>query len=679
MSLLKELVIELFIICKFICWNSIPDDPVSITVVMKKNFCVLIILLTSVYSLGGQTQTIPVPDNLTAEGIPPLDASYINEVRSYTEFRSAALADWSPLRKEMLIATRFGNSSQIHLVKSPGGARKQLTFFDEPVNTASFNPAGGTYFLFLRDTGGDEFSQIYRFDISNNSITLLTEGGRSQNGNIVWNTKGNRIAFSSTKRNGEDRDIFIMDPLDPGSVKVISENTGGGWAVVDWSYDDSAILLEEYISVNESRLYEVNLSTGVKSRLMPQKDETAAFSGIGYSKNGEEIYFTTNRSGEFNQLAVYHKKTGEIKYLTESIPWDVEIADISKNGKRIAFTVNENGQSTLFLLSTSNYKFRQAEEIPTGIINSISWFNDSRSLGITLSNYNSLSDIYEYKINSGDFIRWTESELGGMDISGLQEPELISWKSFDGRMISGYLYKASSEFTGKRPVMIVIHGGPEGQSLPSFLGRSNYFINELGISLIYPNVRGSTGYGKTFVDLDNGMKREDSVKDIGALLDWIAQNQELDKERIMVTGGSYGGYMTLAVSVMYNDRIRCSLDVVGISNFNTFMKNTEAYRRDLRRVEYGDERDPAMAEFFERIAPINNTDKIRKPLFIVQGGNDPRVPFTESVQMKEKIRQNGGTVWFLMADDEGHGFRKKGNVDFQFYSTIEFIKKFLLD
>ncbi len=309
----------------------------------------------------------------------------------------------------------------------------------------------------------------------------------------------------------------------------------------------------------------------------------------------------------------------------------------------------------------------------------LSGLADSKSIGISFVAYNSSSDVFEYNTTTKELVRWTESELGGIDGSTLQEPQLISWKSFDGKLISGYLYPASSKFSGKRPVIINIHGGPEGQSRPVFQGRSNYFLNELGISIIYPNVRGSTGYGKSFVDLDNGMKREESVKDIGSLIDWIAQQPGLDKDRIMITGGSYGGYMTLAVSYLFSDKIRCSLDVVGISNFNTFMKNTEAYRRDLRRVEYGDERDPKMAAYFESIAPLNQTDKIKKPLFVIQGGNDPRVPYTESIQMKDKIKQNGGTVWFLMAKDEGHGFRKKNNVDFQFYSTVEFIKQFLIN
>jgi dipeptidyl aminopeptidase/acylaminoacyl peptidase len=632
-------------------------------------------LFTGVFA---QQDYIPVADNLVSEGIPPIPVSYAAEVKNYTESRSASLVDWNPVKKEMLITTRFGNSNQLHYVRFPGGDRKQITFFDEPISTATFEPVKGDYFLFLKDIGGNEFSQIYRYDLANSRVTLLTDGKRSQNGGIVWSSKGDRIAYGTTKRNGQDRDIYLLDPLDPASDQKLTENAGGGWGVVDWSPDDSGLLLEEGISVNESRLYLVDVSTGIKSRLLPEKDERSTYNGIGFSKDGKGIYLITNKEGEFNQLAYLELATRKLSLLTRDIPWDVDGADLSKDGSRLAFTTNENGQSKLYLLSTANNSYKPVTGIPTGVIGSLVWSGDSGSVGITFMSYNSSADVFEYNTVTGEFVRWTESELGGMDISGLQPPELITWKTFDGKMISGYLYRASTRFTGRRPVIINIHGGPEGQSFPSFLGRSNYYLNELGVSIIYPNVRGSSGFGKTFVDLDNGMKREESVKDIGALIDWIGQQPDLDKDRIMVTGGSYGGYMTLAVSYLYSDRIRCSLDVVGISNFNTFMKNTEAYRRDLRRVEYGDERDPVMAAYFEAIAPMNHTDMIRKPLFIVQGGNDPRVPYTESVQMKEKIQQNGGTVWFLMAKDEGHGFRKKNNIDFQFYATIEFIRQFLL-
>jgi dipeptidyl aminopeptidase/acylaminoacyl peptidase len=253
----------------------------------------------------------------------------------------------------------------------------------------------------------------------------------------------------------------------------------------------------------------------------------------------------------------------------------------------------------------------------------------------------------------------------------------VKWKSFDGKEITGFLYRRR-ELSNPTPVIINIHGGPEAQFRPGHLARNNYFINELGCAILYPNVRGSTGYGKTFVKLDNGFKREDTYKDISSLLDWIKTQPQLDANRVMVTGGSYGGHLTLAVACNYADRIRCALDVVGISNLATFLKNTESYRRDLRRAEYGDERDPKMAEFMERTAPLNNAQKITKPLFVVAGANDPRVPKSEADQIVETLKKQGTPVWYLVAKDEGHGFAKKKNADFQFYSTVQFIREFLL-
>ena len=230
-----------------------------------------------------------------------------------------------------------------------------------------------------------------------------------------------------------------------------------------------------------------------------------------------------------------------------------------------------------------------------------------------------------------------------------------------------------ASFTGKRPVIVSIHGGPEAQARPGFQGRWNYYVNELGIALIEPNVRGSSGYGRTFVSLDNGMKREDSVRDIGALFDWIATQPDLDPARVVVTGGSYGGYMSLAVATMYSDRIAGAIDVVGIANFVSFLENTESYRRDLRRAEYGDERDPAMRALLAKISPVTNAGRIKAPLFVVQGRNDPRVPYTEAEQIVAAARRNGVRVWYLLADNEGHGFARKANVDFLFYAMIAFI------
>ncbi len=622
--------------------------------------------------------TIQPTANLVVQGIPAIPASVAQSVKKYTEARSASITCWHPVKKEMLITTRFGATNQIHLLKMAGGARTQITFYDEPVTTAIYEPTQGNYFLFLKDVGGNEFSQIYRYDVKDGNVTLLTDGGRTQNGGLNWSNSGKWIAYGSTKRNGADRDIYIMDPLHPETNKLLLQVQGGGWGVYDWSKDDKQLLVSEDISVNESHLWLVDVATGNKTALTPQGEKNVAYGVAFFSKDGKGIYFTTDKDNEFQRLAYMNLNTKKIDYLTSSINWDVDNAAITKDGKQIAFTVNEAGISKLYLFSVAAHNFKEVKNIPVGVITGFAWHNNNRDLALGINNAQLSNDIYVLDATTQQLTRWTESELGGMVASELSMPELIKWKSFDNREISGFYFKPNKKFTGKRPVIISIHGGPEGQSQPVFLGRANYYLNELGVAIIMPNVRGSTGYGKTFVALDNGMKREESVQDIGTLLDWIAQQPGLDASRIMITGGSYGGYMTLACATHYNDRIRCALDVVGISNFNTFLKNTESYRRDLRRVEYGDERDTVMAAFFEKISPQNNASKIKKPLFIVAGGNDPRVPITESVQMAETVKKNRTNVWFLEAKDEGHGFRKKNNIDFQFYATILFVQHYLL-
>jgi dipeptidyl aminopeptidase/acylaminoacyl peptidase len=616
-------------------------------------------------------------ENLVADGIPPIPASLADEVRRYTESRGAGLAAWHPLRREMLISTRFANTNQLHLVQAPMGARTQLTFFDEPVGGGSWEPKTGRYFLFTKDVGGNEFGQIYRFDVASGRSTLLTDGGRSQNGGWVWSHDGTRIAYGSTRRNGGDRDVFIMDPANPRSDRMVLQVQGGGWGVSDWSRDDRKLLLSEYISVNKSNLWLLDLATGQKTPLTNPQD-TVSWNAGEFTLDGRSIVLTTDQGSEYQRLSLMDVATHRVTPLTTGINWDVESFDLSPDGRTVAFATNEAGVSKLYLLNLATRRMRPVAGVPQGVISGLEWHHNSRDLGFSVSSARSTSDVYSVNTATGAVTRWTQSELGGLNASELAEPTLIRWPSFDGREITGFYYRPPARFTGKRPVIINIHGGPEGQSRPTFLSRNNYFLNEMGVAIIYPNVRGSTGYGKTFVKLDNGMKRYDSVKDIGALLDWIARQPDLDASRVMVTGGSYGGFMTLAVATTYNDRIACSLDVVGISNFNTFLKNTESYRRDLRRAEYGDERQPEMASFFDRTAPLNNAGNITKPLFVVAGGNDPRVPRTEAEQMVARVKQNGSPVWYLMGRDEGHGFRKKANIDYQFYATVMFVRQYLL-
>ncbi len=634
-------------------------------------------------------------DNLVIDGVPPIPGELPEQVGRFTESRAAIVQDWHPMRAEMVITTRFGDTNQLHQITQPGGARTQLTFFPDRVDGGSFEPTKGEYLIFTKGAGGNEFNQNYRYDFATGEITLLTDG-KSRNGGPTWSNKGDRIAYTSTRRNGADTDIYEQSPTDPKSDRMVAEVKGGGWDIVDWSPDDTQLLVLEEISINETYLWLFDAKSGQKKEITPRPaegTEKIAYFAAKFAKDGKGVFVTTDRESEFRRLAYIDLASGKHTYLIPDARFDVDDWDMSTDGKQIAFTFNENGLSTLHLAevtvtrdtATAGAKKEPVfnPPLPAVVISGLKFHHDAKLslLAFNVAGARSPSDVYTWSTAGGKntTARWTASETGGIPAKQFVEPELVKWKSFDGKEITGFLYKPdSAKFPGKRPTIINIHGGPEAQYRPGYLGRNNYFINELGCAILFPNVRGSEGYGKTFLKLDNGFKREDSYKDISALLDWVPSRPELDAGKVMVTGGSYGGFMTLQVAWNYADRIRCALDVVGISNLATFLKNTESYRRDLRRVEYGDERDPKMAEFLERIAALNNAQKITKPLFVVQGANDPRVPKTEAEQIVATLKKQNTPVWFLMAKDEGHGFAKKKNADFQFYSTVQFMREFLL-
>jgi dipeptidyl aminopeptidase/acylaminoacyl peptidase len=641
--------------------------------------CILLsgLFLAAWICSSAQENTIAPGENLVLDGVPKIPASLVDTIGRYTENRDAFQTDWHPMRREMLIGTRFGNTYQAHIVGTPGGARRQMTFFPEPVYGGWFHPKNGDYFVYQKDVGGGEAYQFFRYDLATGDSTLLTDG-KSRNTSLRWSSVGDQVAYVSTRRNNQDTDLWVMSTSDPKTDHMLTQLAGGGWEPQDWAPDDKKILLMEGISINETYLWLVDTTTGEKTELTPRKTEVqVAYGGARFSKDGKGVYLTTDKDSEFQRLAYIDLATKKMEIVTSDLSWDVDEFQQSWDGKWIAYLSNEDGISKLHLLDAVARKERPVPKLPIGLMGGLIWHRNNQDLGFGLTTPKETGDCYSLDVNSGKVERWTTSETA-VNTSGLRDAELVHWKTFDGRTISGFLYRPPAKFTGKRPVLIEIHGGPEGQWRPGFLGSFTYYLNELGIAILEPNVRGSTGYGKAFTKLDNGFLREGSYKDINALLDWVATQPNLDADRIAVTGGSYGGYMTLAVSTFYSDRIRCSIDVVGPSNLVTFLENTEAYRRDLRRVEYGDERDPKMREFLEKIAPINNVEKIKKPMMVVAGKNDPRVPLRESDQIVAALKKQGTPVWYVMAKDEGHGFQKKVNQDFQFYATVEFLQEYLL-
>jgi dipeptidyl aminopeptidase/acylaminoacyl peptidase len=652
-------------------------------------FLLLLVCLSSAQQTPAPATVVP-GDNLILDNVPPIPLTIADRAGRYTDFRTATVYDWHPKLRQMLIGTRFGDTIQVHRVTTPAGARTQLTFFPDKVGGAGYQPHRGDYFVFSKDVGGGEWYQLYRFDVATGDITLLTDG-KSRNIGDRWSNKGDRLAYASTRRNRADLDFYVMNPADKSTDKIIVQNQGGGWQIADWSPDDTTLLAVEEVSVNESYLWLVDVLTGNKTLITPKGGDKIAYTPIGFSADGKGIYVTSDRDNEFQRVAFIDLASKQPKYLT-TFNWDVEEAQLSWDRKLLAFVLNENGLSTLHVMPLSAVSASKGNvsvhlgskdlpipKLPTGVISNLHWHENNQDIAFSINSSRSPSDVYSVNINTQKLDRWTQSETGGLNTQTFVEPQLVKWKSFDGREISGWLYSPPArKFPGKRPVIVNIHGGPEGQSRPIYLGRNNYLINELGVAILYPNVRGSTGYGKTYVALDNGFKREDSYKDIESLFGWIKEQPTLDAQKILVTGGSYGGHMTLAIATRYNDLIACSVDVVGMSNLVTFLEHTEAYRQDLRRVEYGDERDPKMREFLESIAPMNHVKNITKPMFVVAGANDPRVPKSEADQIVAALKAQTTPVWYLAAKDEGHGFSKKKNLDFQFYATIVFIEKYLL-
>ncbi len=647
---------------------------------MKRTVCLLALALLAVITVQPVEAGVERREegNLVIEGIPEIPQRIIDRMFQYQSTREASFQDWAH-GGGMLVSTRFGETSQIHYVASPGAARRQITFFDEPVRGASVCPDPQRKgFLFSRDVGGGEAYQIFWYDLLTAKSTMLTDG-ESRNGSALWSNKGDRFVYYSTRRNGRDWDLHLATVDKPGESKPILEK-GGFWFPVDWSPDDRQLLATSYVSANESTYYILDVESGEATQINPG-EEQISYGGALWSRDGKGIFITSDEGGEFSRLKYYHLEKKTFTVLTPDLNWNISGMDLSEKGDLLAFTANEDGIGRAYLMDTATRVHRPIAGVPLGQVGGMLFHPDGTRLAMSIETARSTTDVYTLELKDRNLVRWTYSEVGGLNTDGFVDPQLIHFDTFDKvdgkpRQISAFYYQPAGE--GPHPVVINFHGGPESQYRPGFSPLVQYAVNELGIAVLAPNVRGSNGYGKSFLLLDNGFKREDSVKDAGALLDWIAARPELDASRVAVMGGSYGGYMVLAAMTHFNDRLKAGIDVVGISNFVTFLENTKDYRRDLRRVEYGDEQDPAMRKHLQAISPLTHVKKITRPMLVVQGLNDPRVPVGEAEQIVAAIRDNGGRAWYLLANDEGHGFRKKSNRDFYYWSMILFLEEHLL-
>jgi acetyl esterase/lipase len=642
----------------------------------------LLVALCAAPARTGKAQApMPTPvrqerGNLVLEGIPAPDPALAARLERYLHAREASFLDWLP-DGGMLIATRFGDVEGVHRLAAPLGMREQLTFYAEPISIARApQTAGAEGFAFLKDQGGDENAQVYYYRLADHSVRLLSDD-KSLHGSLVWSRDGKRIAFYGNDRDGVSFDVYVTDIAGGSAPRLIVGGRTETWYPLDWSIDDQKLLLWKYFSVSESYLYIADAATGELTPL-GKSNRKIGIRSARFAPDGRGVYVVSDEDGEFAQLHYVDTVTHESRKLTAHIPWDIDSFDVSSDGRYLAYVANEDGVSRLTVVDNTQKVELTAPGIPDGHIYDVRFDRSGRRLAFSANSAQTPSDVYVYDLQHNTTERWTRSETGPLDARTFVNAERIrypTWDRVDGgpRLISAYLYQPRT--MGPHPVIILIHGGPDSQYRPDFEAFTQFLVNELGYVVIAPNVRGSAGYGKSFLALDNGMLREDAVKDIGSLLVWIGLQRELDRDRVVVMGGSYGGYVALASLAAYNDRLRGGIDVVGISNFVTFLSGTSAYRRDLRRAEYGDERDPRMRGFLSRISPLTNAASIRRPLLVVQGLNDPRVPRAESEQLVARIRAGGGEVWYLGAKDEGHGFRKKTNRDFYMQTAAMFLER----
>lgn len=618
--------------------------------------------------------------NLVLENIPEIPAALRDNYGRYLEGRSASLMDWTHDGR-LIIATRFGDVAQLHIVDHPLGMRQQVTFFREPITTATAPDTDARPgFVFTKDLGGDENYQLYFQPYAGGAPLLLTDG-KGRAGDADWSADGTRIAFTWTARTGADNDVYVDDPTDRLAPQLVMEAQGGGWSIEDWSPDNRRLLVSNYVAADETYLYLYDLESRQRTEIDAAPVKVAR-GDARFAADGQGVYLTSDRDSEFKQLRYLDLASGQSTVLTAHVPWDIESFDLSADGRYVAYVANEEGASRLYVSDVKAGSDLDLPRLPYGLVAGMAFDGEGKRLAFSLQSSRSPLDVQVLDMGTRKLTRWTQSETGPVDPQRFVEPQLVRYPTFDKvriggksqpRQIPAWVYKPAG--AGPYPVIIDIHGGPEAQSRPGYNTGLQYIVGELGYAYVLPNVRGSDGYGKSYLALDNGYRREDSVKDIGALLDWIATQPDLDKSRVVVFGGSYGGYMVLASMTHYNDRLAGGIDVVGVSNFVTFLNNTADYRRDLRRVEYGDERDPKMNAFLQRIAPLNNAQKITRPMLIVQGKNDPRVPYTEAEQMLASMRANGSDAWYLMAKDEGHGFRKKQNRDFYLWTVAMFLER----
>ncbi len=567
---------------------------------------------------------------LVLDGIPEIAADALPTLRAkitpYLSARSAFFQDWLD-DGSMLITTRFGTAYQVHRVAMPLGDRTQLTFGDDAIDAVAGVPQQPA-FAFSRDAGGNERYAVYLQPTAGGLPRLVSEPD-TRNESIVFSRDGVLMAWSRATPGSPNYDIMTMDPRRNAPARIAFKGTGA-LSPVDISNDHRLVLIDQAVSDTVNHRYVLDLRTNALRRIGGKTD--ANYLGGKFTPDGKAVILLSDLGKEFIHLVRIDLGSDAVTVLNPADQWDVEAFDVSPDGKTIAYSLDEDGISRVVIRDAVTGAPLPSPPLPRGVLIALKFSPDGKSLAVNLTSPKVARDMWAWSLDTHKLVRWTQSELGGLNPDNLHDADLIHFASFDGKQIPAFAYgRVAGE---KRPVILYVHGGPDAQDRPEFFATFQYWMNEVGAVVIAPNIRGSTGYGRSYTEADNGDRREIIYKDISALLDWVAQQPDLDPHRVVIYGGSAAGL-------------------------------SQGWRRDLRRPEYGDERDPQMRAFQMRMSPLGMADKIASPLLVIQGANDPRAPKSQADQIVAKVRASGHEAWYLWAKDEGHGFHKAANIEAQ--------------
>jgi len=612
------------------------------------------------------------------------------DIERYLNVRSAGGADLGPNGRLSFLLNTTG-TGQVWSLEEPLGWPEQHTFFEESVSFVDSSPER-TEAVFGMDEGGNERAQLYLLNYESGEITDLTDRPEAKHRWGGWDGEGDRFAFASNRRDEAVFDVYVQDRDATGDdAELVYE--GDGWlSVAGWSPSDDRLIVHEAHSSFDHDVYTLDLATGDLTHHTPHEGDVR-YGSPEWGPDGTSLYLVTDRdsdtlrlerldlaTGGFSVVASGEETTGDSD--GDASPaksggddgWNVDGVAIHEESRRVVYSRNVDGYTEITvgeLVEPDRIDPFPAPDLPEGVAGGVSFGPDGDRFAITATGSTHNANAYVVDATTGETERWTAASTAGIPPDTFVEPELVHYPTFDGREIPAFFSVPETEPPeGGYPVVVDIHGGPESQRRPSFASVKQYLLNN-GFAVFEPNVRGSSGYGKAYAALDDVENRMDSVADVRAGVEWLHDHPEVDPDRVVAMGGSYGGFMVLAALTKYPELWAAGVDIVGIANFVTFLENTGDWRRTLREAEYGSLADDR--EFLESISPINNIEAIESPLFVLHGANDPRVPVGEAEQIVEQAREQGVPVRKLIFDDEGHGFAKLENRIEAYRGIVDFL------